>query len=90
MLQSFASFLEVEPVERESNGTPGFELLEALTNRELEVLKLLAQGFSVKEAANELVLSPNTVRSYTLNIYSKLNVHGRVEAINKARELMIL
>lgn len=70
---------------------PGYpELVEPLSDREIEVLQLLAQGLSPSAVANRLVLSPNTLKAHTQNIYAKLDVHSRIEAINKARQLGLL
>jgi LuxR family maltose regulon positive regulatory protein len=66
------------------------QLVEPLTNRELEVLELLARRLSNKEIAQRLVLSPQTVKRHTANIYLKLGVHGRREAMEKGRALGIL
>ncbi len=65
-------------------------LAEPLTERELEVLRLLADGLSNAEIAQRLFLSPNTLKAHTQNVYSKLDVHSRVQAVNKARELDLL
>jgi ATP/maltotriose-dependent transcriptional regulator MalT len=65
-------------------------LVDPLSDREIEVLKLLASGLSSTEIAQRLVLSPNTLKAHTQNIYSKLDVHSRVQAINKAHELGII
>lgn len=56
---------------------------EILTPREKEILKLLAKGLRYKEIAAELNISMDTVRSHTRNIYEKLHVQSRTEAINK-------
>ena len=64
--------------------------LEPLSAREMEVLRLLATTLSTPEIARELVVSTNTVRSHVKCIYSKLNVHGRIEALQRARELGLL
>jgi ATP/maltotriose-dependent transcriptional regulator MalT len=61
-----------------------------LTERELEVLGRLAERLSNKEIAKQLFLSPLTVKRHTLNIYQKLGVHGRREAVKKATALGIL
>ena len=58
-----------------------------LTGRELDVLKLLAARMSNKEIARELYIAPATVKKRTVTLYSKFNVHGRREAVAKARSL---
>jgi len=65
-------------------------LVEPLTDRELEVLELLAHRFSAKEIAQHLVISDRTVKRHTANIYQKLNVHSRQEAVSTATALGIL
>ncbi len=57
-----------------------------LTEREREILNLIAQGHSNTEIATRLVLSPNTVRNYVSNVFSKLQVADRAQAIIRARE----
>ena len=57
-----------------------------LTEREREILNLIAQGHNNTEIATRLVLSPNTVRNYVSNIFSKLQVVDRAQAIIRARE----
>lgn len=54
-----------------------------LTDRENEILDLLAQGIRNKEIAERLYVSPNTIRTHIYNIYEKLHVNSRVEALNK-------
>jgi DNA-binding NarL/FixJ family response regulator len=56
-----------------------------LTNREVEVLEQLSKGLSYKVIADNLFLSPSTVRKHIENIYSKLQVHSKLEAVQKAR-----
>jgi DNA-binding NarL/FixJ family response regulator len=63
-------------------GTP----YELLTEREMEVLRLLARGLRNKEIASRLVVSERTVNFHLANIYQKLNVSGRTEALSKALE----
>jgi DNA-binding NarL/FixJ family response regulator len=65
-------------------------LIVALTPRESEVLALLAQRLSNSEIANRLFISPKTVRRHTENIYNKLSVHDRREAVAKGLGLGIL
>lgn len=64
--------------------------LPSLTSREEEVLRLLAQGFSVKEMAKALGLSPDTVKDHLESLYGKLLARNRVEALEKARSLGFL
>jgi LuxR family maltose regulon positive regulatory protein len=65
-------------------------LLEPLSERELEVLRLLNTHLSSTEIAEQLCLSVNTVRYHIKNIYGKLNVHSRSDAVQLARELGLL
>lgn len=62
----------------------------AISGRELEVLQLLAAGRSNKEIANQLGISPNTVKTHVAKLYEKLEVRRRTEAIQRARELGVL
>ena len=55
-----------------------------LSDRETEVLKLLSQGLNYKDVAETMFLSPHTVKTHIKNIYSKLHVNNRAEAIYKA------
>jgi LuxR family transcriptional regulator, maltose regulon positive regulatory protein len=63
---------------------------EGLSERELEVLQLIASGTSNQEAARKLFIAASTVKKHLENIYAKLAVGGRVEAIARARELGLL
>ncbi len=65
-------------------------LIEPLTERELEVLRLLAAGLTNREIAETLYVSVNTCKSHLKNIYDKLDAHGRAHAVHRARELGIL
>jgi LuxR family maltose regulon positive regulatory protein len=65
-------------------------LVEPLTERELEVLRLLTTKLSVPEIADQLYVAVSTVRSHTKNIYGKLGVHSRLEAVARAEELGLL
>ena len=58
--------------------------IEKLTNREREMLDLLAKGYRYKEIADQLSISFETVRTHIHNIYEKLHVQSRTEALNKA------
>ena len=61
-----------------------------VSDRELEVLTLLAQGRSNKEIAKQLDVSPNTVKTHVASLFEKLEAKRRTEAISRARELGIL
>lgn len=65
-------------------------LVEPLSERELEVLALLAQGLSNQQIANELFISVGTVKRHTHNIYGKLTVENRTQALLKGRELGLI
>jgi LuxR family maltose regulon positive regulatory protein len=69
---------------------PPDEIIEPLSNRELDVLQLIAQGLSNQEIAQELVLSLSTVKWHSSNIYGKLGVKNRTQAVAKARRLGIV
>ncbi len=59
------------------------ETLERLSRREAEILEMLSKGLVYKEIADELSISSETVRKHVYNIYNKLHVSNRVEAVNK-------
>jgi ATP/maltotriose-dependent transcriptional regulator MalT len=65
-------------------------MVEPLSEREMDVLKLLAQGCTDKKIAESLVIARETVHKHLKNIYGKLDVHSRTEAALRARELGIL
>jgi LuxR family transcriptional regulator, maltose regulon positive regulatory protein len=65
-------------------------LIEALSDRELEVLRLIAQGMKYEEIAEALVITLNTVRFHVKQIYRKLDVNNRTNAIEIARHLDLL
>ena len=76
--------------------TPDFTLDESLlerlgiSKREHEVLELMAQGLSNKEIADRLFVSTNTVKTHSSNLFVKLEVRRRTEAIRRAKELRLL
>jgi LuxR family maltose regulon positive regulatory protein len=65
-------------------------LVEPLTSREIEVLNLIADGLSNPAIADRLVISLPTVKRHISNIYAKLGVESRVQAVSAGRELKIL
>ncbi|MBE0687930.1 MAG: response regulator transcription factor [Anaerolineaceae bacterium] len=89
LISQFALHLE------KSNATPGQgstggNLIEPLSAREIEVLTLIADGKTNKEIALQLFVSPGTVKAHTSNIYRKLDVANRTEAVARARQLKFL
>ena len=68
-------FKEMSRLERDPVPTP------KLTDRELEVLRLVAKGLNNREAAKELFISENTVKNHVRNIVEKLQLHSRMEAV---------
>jgi DNA-binding NarL/FixJ family response regulator len=74
-----------ETMERLNESSSGL-----LTTRELEVLKLVSAGFRNSEIATQLYISEGTVKRHLTNIYIKLEVPSRINAVNKAAELGLL
>jgi LuxR family maltose regulon positive regulatory protein len=72
---------------RQSTITAQSEMIEPLSKREMEVLKLLRSELSGPEIAQQLIVSINTLRTHTKNIYNKLGVNNRRSAIRRAEEL---
>jgi LuxR family maltose regulon positive regulatory protein len=66
------------------------ELIETLSEREIEVLQLIAEGLTNREIAARLFLSVNTVKVHSSNIYGKLGAHNRTQAVARAQTLGIL
>ena len=61
-----------------------------ISKRELEVLKLLAQGLSNQEIADKLFVSLNTIKTHTSNLFSKLDVKRRTQAVQKGKNLRLI
>jgi LuxR family transcriptional regulator, maltose regulon positive regulatory protein len=70
--------------------SPSQPLVEPLSQREMEILRLLQTELSVPEIAGELVIAASTVRSHTKSIYSKLDVNNRRAAVKRASELNLI
>jgi LuxR family maltose regulon positive regulatory protein len=70
--------------------TTATALVEPLSERERELLRLLAAGLSTPEIASQLFITAGTVRNHLKNIYGKLDVHSRLQAVEQARALGLL
>jgi len=70
-----------EETERKESGADEENLLDALTQREEEVLELLTQGITYKGVANKLFISETTVKTHVNNIFQKLQVNDRTQAV---------
>ena len=84
LLDSFTGKREGSQLEK------GIDLIEPLSEREIEVLRLLKSELSAPEIADRLHITVSTVRTHIKNIYSKLGVHSRFEAVSKARGLYLI
>jgi LuxR family maltose regulon positive regulatory protein len=74
-----------------ANAPPKIEgLMDPISERELEVLYLIAAGLSNREIAEKLFISLNTVKTHTKNINSELDVNSRIQAVARAKELGLL
>ncbi len=89
ILAAFSSDVPVQ-VDTASSQTDQSKLIEPLSERELEVLQLIAEGLTNQAIASRLFLSRNTVKVHARNINGKLGVHSRTQAVAKARALGIL
>lgn len=69
---------------------PASYLVDPLSERELEILKLVAEGLSNQQIGRKLFLATSTVKRHVNNIYAKLDVHSRTQAVAKGKELNIL
>jgi LuxR family maltose regulon positive regulatory protein len=92
ILAAFASTRKTaeEPATLIPNAEAADQLIEPLTNRELDVLRLMAEGMKYEQIGEQLYISLNTVRYHVKSIYSKLNVNNRTKAIERANLLGVL
>ena len=85
-----AAFPELKPLSALKTNNLTSEMVEPLSQRELEVLELICQGLSNQEICERLFLALDTVKGHNRRIFDKLQVHRRTEAIARARELRLL
>jgi LuxR family maltose regulon positive regulatory protein len=90
ILAAFPRQPQIIGKQRPAKALTNDNLVEPLTRREREVLELLGKWLSGKEIAQELVISPRTVKKHTSNIYGKLGVNNRMQAVEKATDLGLL
>jgi LuxR family maltose regulon positive regulatory protein len=76
------------PIKRQTKDQ--MELVEPLSDREVEVLMLIGEGLSNQEIAGRLHISLSTVKGHTSNIFGKLVVHNRTQAVMRGKELGII
>jgi LuxR family maltose regulon positive regulatory protein len=79
-----------EPTTAERGASPSHSFIEPLSGREVEVLRLLATGMSNPEIARELFVAVSTIRTHCKNIYGKLGVRRRWDAVQRAQELGLI
>ena len=72
------------------SASSGQALVEPLSQRELQVLHLMALGRTNQEIARQLIVAPGTVKAHTASIYRKLDVTNRTEAVARARQFGLL
>jgi LuxR family maltose regulon positive regulatory protein len=87
LLQSFSDQSVSVPIKMQEQVD---DLIEPLSQREQQVLHLLNSRLGVPEIAEEIHLAPTTVRTHVQSIYRKLDVHGRIEALQRAEELGLI
>jgi LuxR family maltose regulon positive regulatory protein len=85
-----AAFAEGESMAQRKPQLPPSLLIEPLSERELEILRLMAEGMSNQEIAQKIIVTVGTVKWHLNNIYGKLDVRSRTQALARAREFGLL
>ncbi|HRW04981.1 MAG TPA: response regulator transcription factor, partial [Caldilineaceae bacterium] len=86
-VQSSVGDSTLQPISREALALISPPLVEPLTERELEILRLVAAGLSNATIAAQLVIAVGTVKTHLKRIYGKLAVKSRTQAVAQARDL---
>ncbi|MBV9960152.1 MAG: winged helix-turn-helix transcriptional regulator, partial [Acidobacteria bacterium] len=90
-LGSLVSGQKAKPAQAAADGLlPWWYVNDPLSERELEVLRHVSQGLSNQDIADKLFLSAGTVKRHMSNIYQKLDVHSRTQAIERARTFKLM
>lgn len=80
----------IAPVRKPEDSSESCQLVESLSNREIEVLRVLSAGLSNREVAARLNIAVETVKNHLKNIYGKLQVNSRTKAIYRAKALALI
>jgi LuxR family maltose regulon positive regulatory protein len=88
--QYVATLLAVPAGMKEQRASKQQPLIEPFSERELDVLRLIREGYSNQEIARELVIALGTVKAHTASLYRKLNVATRTQAVARATALNLL
>ena len=89
-VQRLLSMFPVEEPEPVKHRNQAEEMIEPLSEREIEVLQLIAEGLANQDIASKLYLSLHTVKGHARNIYGKLGVKNRTQAVAKGKALGLL
>jgi ATP/maltotriose-dependent transcriptional regulator MalT len=89
LLAAFHAAEQVVPG-RETRTAAAPNIVEGLTEREREILRLIAEGDSYQDIAQQLVIAVSTVQHHIKSLYTKLDVHSGLEAVARARRLGLL
>ena len=90
LAEAFGTEMATPPPAATAAGVPAQDLPEPLTEREIEVLRLIATGLSNADAGGRLFIAPSTVKKHLENIYAKLGTRNRTQAIARARAAGVL
>ena len=90
VLATYPEAVQAVAISAPKTGDAVDALIEPLSKRELEILRLIGEGLTNQEIAERLVITLHTVKKHSSNIYGKLGVRSRTQAVARARELQLL